>query len=235
MKTSKFKLLVFLSVLGFSSFAQNLDEIIAKHIEAIGGKQNWEKLKTMRTESLMKAQGADIKFISVSVDKKATRQDIFVMGMNGYNIINNSEGWNFAPWQGQTKPEAMTADDVKNAQTDLYIQDEFITYKELGKNIDYFGMDDIDGTECHKIKMTDKNGKETTFYIDPATYYVIKRTSKTEANGQVNENSVFFSDYKKTDFGLVIPMSSSGGWSETEITKVEINPVIDESIFKVSK
>ncbi len=235
MKTSKFKLLVFLSVLGFSSFAQNLDEIIAKHIEAIGGKQNWEKLKAMRTESTMKAQGADIKFISVSVDKKATRQDIFVMGMNGYNIINNSEGWNFAPWQGQTKPEAMTADDVKNAQTDLYIQDEFITYKELGKSIDYFGMDDIDGTECHKIKMTDKNGKETTFYIDPATYYVIKRTSKTEANGQVNENSIFFSDYKKTDFGLVIPMSSSGGWSETGITKVEINPVIDESIFKVSK
>src|SRR4051812_15531399 len=86
--------------------AQNLDEIINKHIEAIGGRDNWAKIKTMRTFSTMKAQGAEIKFTIAQVDGRAMRQDINLMGMNGYNILKNNEGWSYSPWQGHTKAEA---------------------------------------------------------------------------------------------------------------------------------
>lgn len=234
----RFKLFV-LSVLFGMSFqsikAQNLDEIVSKHIEAVGGQANWAKLKTMRTESTLKAQGTDIKFTIVQVDKKCMRQDISVAGMVGYSIMNTTEGWNYAPWQGHTKPEALTADDVKNSQDELYIQDEFLTYKELNKKIEYFGKDDVDGTECHKIKMTNKDGKETTFYMDPSNYYVIKQTEKTKANGQEMENSTFFGDYKKLEEGIVFPMSITAGWGEMTITRLEINPKVDESIFTLPK
>lgn len=215
--------------------AQSLDEIVNKHIEAIGGLDNWNKLKSLSMECNMKAQGTDIKFTIYQIDKKCVRQDINVGGMTGYSIIKTTEGWNYAPWMGQTKPEAMTPDDVKNAQDELYIQDEFITYKELGKKIEYFGKDDVDGTECHKIKMTNKDGKETTFYIDPSTYYVIKETDKMMADGKEVENSTFLSDYKKLNEGIVYPMSISSGWGEMTITKLEINPKIDETLFATPK
>lgn len=221
--------------MNLNGFSQNIDDIVNKHIAAIGGRENWAKIKTLRTESTMKAQGADIKFVTVQIDKKALRSDIYVMGMMGFNIISTTEGWNYAPWAGQTKSEAMTADDVKNSQDNLEIQDEFLTYKEKGKKLDYYGMDDIDGTECFKLKMTDKDGKETTFYIDPENYLVIKETTKVQANGQESENSSFYSDYKKLEEGIVFPMSVSSGWSEIQTTKLEINPKIDESIFKPSK
>ncbi len=224
-------------LLSFNNFtiAQSADEIINKHIEAIGGKDNWSKLKTLRTECTMKSQGTDIKFTIVQVDKIGMRQDIAVAGMVGYSIINTKQGWNYAPWQGHTKAEAMTEDDVKNAQDDLWLLDEFITYKELGKTMEYLGKDDVDGTECYKLKMTAKDGKETTFYIDPSTYFVIKQTEKMTSNGQVVENSTFFSDYKKLDEGIVYPMSISGEWGEMSITKLEINTKVDESIFTVAK
>ena len=220
---------------GFGLNAQNLDEIVSKHIEAIGGKANWDKIKTLRYESTMKAQGADIKFTVVIIDDKAMRSDIAVMGMNGFSILNTKEGWNYMPWAGQTKSEAMTPDDVKNAQDELSIKDEFLTYRQLGKTLDYYGMDDIDGTECFKLKMTVKEGKETTFYIDPSNYLVIKKTEKIKANGQENESSTFYSDYKTLPEGIVYPMSTFSGWQELTTTKVEINPLIDESIFKPGK
>ena len=234
------KLTVFILALVFVSFAfkpadPTLDEIITKHIDAIGGKDNWAKVKSLRMESTVKANGAEIKVTVVQVDKKAMKQEISLMGMTGYSIITNTEGWNFMPFQGQTKPEAMTADDLKNSQDDLYLQDEFLTYTELGKKLEYFGKDDVDGTECYKIKMTDKNAEETTYYIDPSSYYVIKQTKKVKADGKEMEVSTTYGDYKKLPEGIVYPMSVVGGWGESAVTKIEINPTIDEAIFKVAK
>jgi hypothetical protein len=236
MKTlNKFLTGSLLSLLCMNIHSQSLDEIVNKHIEAIGGRENWEKIKTLRSESILKAQGADIRITLVKVDKKAQREDINLMGMTGYSIIKNTEGWNYSPWQGHMKAEAMTADDIKNAQDGLYIQDDFLTYKVLEKKIEYYGTDDIEGVECFKIKMTGKDGKETTYYIDPENYLVIKTTTKLMSNGQEQEGSAFYSDYKKLDEGIVYPMSVAGGWGESETVKLDINPTIDESIFKPSK
>ena len=154
---------------------------------------------------------------------------------DNYNILTTTEGWQFMPFQGQTKPEPMTADDVKTGQDELDIQDEFITYKQLGKKIENLGKDDVDGTECFKLKMIDKDGKETTYYLDPSNYFVIKETAKITANGKEMENSSTYSNYKKTENGVFIAMNIGGGFGDMEITKIEINPKIDESIFKIAK
>ena len=235
MKTRIKFLTILLGLASIHVFAQTAEEIVTKHIEAIGGKDNWAKVKSIRMESTMKAQGAEIHITMVGVDKKSMRQDISVMGMTGYSIVTNTEGWSYMPFQGQTKPEPMTADDVKNSQDDLYLQDEFLTYKELDKKLEYYGKDDVDGTECFKLKMTDKNAKETTFYIDPSNYYVIKQTEKAKVNGKEMENSSFFGNYKKLDEGIVYPMNITSGWGESEIVKLEINPTVDVSIFTLPK
>jgi len=221
-----------MALFSLGAASQTLDEIVKKHIEAIGGKANWAKIKTMKMQGIMKAQGAEIQVTITQIDKKAMRQDISVMGMTGYSIVTNTEGWSFMPFQGQTKPEPMTADDIKNSQDDLYLQDDFLVYKEQGKKLEYLGKDDVDGTECFKIKMTGKTDEEITFYIDPSNYYLIKKTSKAMADGKEQEMSSFYSNYKKLDEGIVYAMNINSGWGETEVQKLEINPVIDESVFK---
>ncbi len=192
-KHSAILLLLFVS---FGIFSQSLDEIVKKHIEAIGGKENWAKVKSLKMECSMKANGADVNIVIQQIDKKAMRQDISLMGMSGYNIITTTEGWNFMPFQGQTKVEPMTADDVKNSQEGLNLQDEFITYKDLGKKLEYIGKDDVDGTECFKLKMTDKAGQETTYYIDPSNYYTIKQNIKMKANGKEIDAATTYGNYK---------------------------------------
>ena len=81
----------------------------------------------MRKEMNMKAQGAEIKITSSVVDKKGMRIDVAVMGMNGYQILTDKDGWNFMPFQG------LTEDDVKNGQDDLSIADELMTYTDFNR------------------------------------------------------------------------------------------------------
>ena len=233
MKNLKTKLILFtLSMASFAMFSQSLDEIVSKHIEAIGGKDNWAKVKSLKMETSLKANGAEIKITMYQVDKKAMRQNIALMGMEGYTILTNKEGWVYMPFQGQTKPEAMTADDVKKSQDDLNLQDDFITYKELNKKLDNMGKDDVDGTECFKLKMTALDSTETTYYIDPSNYYVIKETKKMIANGKEMENSITYGNYKKLPEGIVYAHSIAGPWGESEITTLAVNPTINETLFK---
>lgn len=213
--------------------AQDVNEIVKKHIDAVGGEENWNKVKSIRMECSMKVQGSDIRILICGVDRKSTRQDIEAMGKKGYSIITETEGWNFMPFWGHTKPEAMTADQVKNAQDDLNLRDEFITYKELGKSIEYLGKDDIEGIECHKIKMVDKLGQETTYFMDTETLYVIKQVDKVKADGKETENVTMYSNFEKLPEGIVFPMAISSGWGVTDIVKLEINPALDESLFKL--
>ena len=91
----------------------------------------------------------------------------------------------------------------------------------------------MDGTECFKIKVVTKSGLQQTLYIDPANYFIIKQVTKTKAGGQEQEQTQSFSNYQKMDNGYVFPFSLTGfGPGELKITKIQVNPVVDPSVFK---
>jgi hypothetical protein len=215
---------------------QHAQDIIEQHIKAIGGREAWNNIKTMRSEATLKSNGAEIKLTFIQSDKKGMRQNISFMGMEGYSILTPTEGWNFMPFQGQTKPEPMTADEVKKGQDGLRLGDAFITYKELGKTLEYLGTDDMDGTECHKFKMIGKEGEETTYYLDAISFYIIKESQKVNLNEKQIESSTLYSNYTRLPEGVIFPMAVGSSWGgETIFTKIEINPKLEDAVFKLPK
>ncbi len=215
--------------------AQTADEIISKHVEAIGGSDAWKKVNAIKQEGNVKVQGADVSVTLTTLNGKGSRQDISLMGMNGFRIVTPAAGWNFMPFQGQTQVDPMTAEDLKEAQDDLDAQGKLIDYKAKGTNVEFFGKDDVDGTECYKIVATTKSGVKETFFIDPKTSLIIKSIAVMKANGQEVEQASMYSNYTKLPEGIMVPMSIMLPFGELNITKVEVNPVVDEGIFKPTK
>jgi len=218
---------------GTAAKAQNVDEIVKKHNEAMGGIDAWKKISSIKYVGSVNANGQEIGVVKTTVAGKGSRSDIEVMGMKGFSIITPTAGWNFFPFgNGQTKPEPMTADDVKQGQDELDIMDELMTIQEKGAKVEYIGKDDVDGTECFKLKYTDKDAQVSTMYIDPATYYTIRQVQKVKANGQDTEQTITLGNFQKLPEGIVVPMNMSTGNGDVKITKVEVNTVNDDSIFK---
>ena len=241
MKTLKFLSLFVVAALSLATVkAQTADEIVNKHIEAIGGLENWKKVNSMVLTGTMSVQGMSLDVITTVLHNKGSRQDINEMGMNNYQILTPTAGWSFFPIQGQQAPEAMTADDVKEGQTDLDAQGSLIDYKAKGHTVELIGKEDVDGTECFKLKLALKTGKTETYFIDPKTYYIVKLVSIKKANGQEAEVSTGLSNYQKLPEGIVVAMSVSvpfgpGVNFDYIISKVEVNKAIDEAIFKPAK
>jgi hypothetical protein len=55
---------------------------------------------------------------------------------------------------------------------------------------------------------------------------------KVKADGKEQEVVSNQSNFQKLPEGIVVPMSMSGDMGNTTITKVEVNTINDESIFK---
>lgn len=238
MKAFRFLSLVFATLaITATSFAQTADDIINKHVEAIGGAENWKKINSVRQEAAISVQGMEIPVIITFVHNKAFKQEFTVMGMTGYSVITSEGGWNFNPMQGQSKPEPVTADELKYGKDQLDVQGELIDYKAKGHTLELLGNEDVDGTNCFKVKITRKSGTESVYFFDPKTYYTIRATSKVVANGQEVESTVNMSNFQKLPEGIVMPftMENSQIPAPITITKVVINGPIDEAAFKVQK
>lgn len=229
----------FLSILAIATvgftYAQTADEIVNKHIEAIGGTDAWKKVNSMVTTGTLKMQGAEIPISLTVLNGKGSRQDITVMGMNGYQIVTPTQGWKFMPFQGQKEVEPITADDLKEAQDELDVQGSLVDYKTKGHTVELLGTDDVDGVDAFKLKETLKSGKTQTIFIDPKTYYIIRVISKQKANGNEVDVTTNVSNYQKLPEGIMVPLSIGLPFGEMVISKVEINKPIDENIFKPSK
>ncbi len=233
LKTSLLALLAMASVLTAKS--QTLDEIIDKNIAAMGGKDKLLALNTLTMEGSLSMNGQSLAVKVAQANNKGSRIDITVNGIDNFIIQTKDSGWTFFPIQGQTKAEATPPTVVKENVDALDIQSVLLNYKEKGHTVELVGKDDVDGTECFKIKVVTKSGMQQTFFIDPSNYYIIKVVTKTKANGQEQEQAQAFSNFKKLDNGYVFPLSLTGfGPGELKITKVDVNPTLDQSIFKPS-
>jgi len=230
MKRILLSLLVLASA--FTIKAQTADEVIAKHITAIGGAENWKKVNSMKMEGILQVQGAEVNVVVTVLHGKGMRQDISVMGMTGYEIVTPTEGWDFMPFQGQTEPEAKTAEELAEAQDNLDAQGELIDYAAKGHKVELIGKEDVEGTECFKLKVTKKGGSVSTLFFDPKTFYIVQSKSTQKANGQEMEVVTSFSNYEKMPEGIVVAKSMTLPFGEMNMTKIIVNGPVEESFFK---
>ncbi len=211
--------------------AQTVDEVINKHIAALGGKENLEKINNMISEASLNIQGTDISVTLTQVNKKLARQDIYAMGMHGFDMMTEKEGWMYMPFQGMQQPEPKTADEVKERLTDLEVAGPLVDYAAKGHKVELVGKEDVDGTQCYNIKVTLAGGKIETYYIDPASNMIIRVKKTQKANGQEQEIQSDFSDYKDVE-GVMMAHSVTMPFGVLLISSIKINQTIGDSAYK---
>lgn len=221
--------LMFVSGLGL--FAQEkVEDVISKHITAIGGAENWKKVNTMVMEGTMNVMGQDVALKITQENKQGQRTNIVINGMENFIIMTPTGGLTYMPVQGMQKPEPMTADDVKESLDDLDIQGSLLDYQAKGHKAELLGMEDIEGTECYKVKVTRKNSGEQTYFIDKSSYLILRVSSKRKAMGQEMDLNIDLSDYKEIS-GIKVPYSIGQGIGTMIVTSVKVNEPVAPDTF----
>lgn len=229
---------IFLSIITIfaistSVTAQTVDEIVSKHIEVTGGNDAYKQIKTAKMVGKTQlGPGMEAPMSIISINNKAFRMELTVQGMTMVQAVNGDKGWAIMPFQGNPEPQPMTPEQVKMMSAQLDLTGDFYDYKAKGNQIELVGTDDMEGTEVYKLKVTKKDGTTIYHYLDKSTYYDLKQTQKVKVQDKEMESATLYSNYKKTNTGLVLPFSMSGDMSgEIQWTSIEINNNVDEKIF----
>jgi hypothetical protein len=80
--------------------------------------------------------------------------------------------------------------------------------------------------------MTTKNSNESVYFFDVNTSLIYKEEKTVKQQGQEMKMVTKLFDYKTIPFGIKIPHKSEQMGQMLITEKFEINPVIDENIFK---
>lgn len=218
--------------------AQTADEIINKHIDAMGGKEKYAQVTSVYMESATEVMGNEMATKTTILNGKGFRNESDFNGQKVVQVVTDKGGWAINPFGGATEPTPMPADQYKAGQDQIFIGGPLFNYSARGGKAELQGKEKVGSVEAYKLKFTNKDNGETTFFIDPATYYVIEAVKKGNAMGQEVTVTSTFSDYKKTDFGIVVPYTTNidlGQFAlKVNVKKVEVNKPVDPSIFVMS-
>ena len=230
-KLLAFAFFAVLLVTAHSTTAQTVDDIIAKHLTALGGKEKLLTLNTIKMVGSMSVQGADVTLTTTRQNIVGSRTDIEVMGTSNYQIVTAAKGTVFMPIQGMTEPQPMPAEQFKSSQAQLDIQSPFLNYKEKGNTVELDGTEKIGGEDNYKLKVTFKNGLVTTYFIGSKNNMVNKTKGKRIVNGETTDVETTFSDYKKNADGYMFAYAASSTNGDISFDKIETNVKVDPSIF----
>ncbi len=241
----KFLLLFSILLVNYLS-AQTADEIIDNYLENIGGKEKLSQIKALKIQAKAMQQGMEI---PVEIIMTADGKQYISAEIQGKKIVqiayDGETAWhtNFM----NMEPEKSDSETAQNLKKNLKgeFPNPFFNYKDKGFKVEYKGKEEIEGVETYKIKLTEHpvtmDGKEVSkvvyYYFDTENYVPIVAEEEIK-KGQFKGAKVqqIFSDFQEVD-GIYFPFSTAQKFngmtgSEVKMVKIEINPEIDESIFK---
>jgi hypothetical protein len=220
--------------------AGELEDVVAKHLEARGGLDKIEAVKSARITGKMIFPGGAMEAPLVLQWKEPNklRMEFTLQGMTGIQAYDGETGWAVMPFQGRTDPEPMSEEQLEQIDEQADFHGAFVNSEEKGYTLEYLGKEEIEGTEAHKIKVTNKHGEETLVFLDAEYFLEIKSESKRTIRGQELEIEASQGDYKDVD-GLMLahsveskPKGMEAGQSVI-FEKIELNVPLDDALFEM--
>jgi outer membrane lipoprotein-sorting protein len=239
MKRKTFACLFLAGLIGSAAWAQTADEIIAKNIEAKGGRDKMKSVQSIRMSGKMTMGGGmEAPVVMEMARPNKLRMEFTFQGMTGIQAYDGKTGWMVMPFMGKKDPEPIAGDDLKQVEDQADIDGMLVDYKDKGHQVEYLGKDEVEGTAVHKLKVTKKSGDTVTLFLDADSFLEIKAEGKTKVRGQEMEGETTFGDYKEVG-GMVFAHSiqskpkgaPAGAGMTISIDKIEINPDLPASRF----
>ncbi len=225
--------------------AQTVDEVVEKHLAAMGGRDALGKLTTRKATGAITIStpngdlSGPVELYSKAPNKSRAYMslDLSALGVNEPMILDQkfdgTAGWAINSLQGDTEITGNQLDNMKNG----VFPNQLLNYKEAGMKIELLPKETLAGKSVIVLLVTPKVGSVARVYMDAESFLVVRTTAKVnvpQAGGDM-EQTAELSDYRTID-GVKVPfMTVNSTPMQTVTIKLETvahNVAIDDAMFR---
>jgi outer membrane lipoprotein-sorting protein len=233
---------LFMGIVQFA-WAQTADQIIEKHLEALGGRAALGKLQSRTTKGTITAStpagelSGTIEVLNQRPNKTRTliQLDLSAVGLGKMvqdQRFDGTSGYAMDTLQGNRE---LTGDPLEAAKNGSF-PNPLLNYKESGITVELAGKEKVGDREAYVLVVKPKTGPSARQYIDAESYLPIKQVIKINVPqiGAEVEQTTELSDFRDVD-GVKVPFriksSSAIQTVTTVVSEVEHNKPIDQTLF----
>ena len=217
--------------------ADQAADLMAIHVEVIGGRERIAALKSLRATGFVFAGGKKVRFSQTTARPNRVRQEI---GTAERSLVQAWDGVK-APWKFDTAALQAGFVDMPEAEAKLFMADaEFddplMAGKARGFSIDYAGELNAKGRKLIRFLVTRNLTDTYSVLMDAETYFIVARIEqRTSAGGRKIEIATLYDDYRPID-GVMLPhqvsVQSEGQMKQVVVIQsIEANPPVNAETF----
>jgi hypothetical protein len=221
--------------------AQTVDEIVAKHLAARGGREALAAVKTLRMTGRANAGPGREAIVRREIARPGRIRTEFVFqGTTGIYAFDGKQGWRVSPLDGSLEAEPLPDDEAAASAEQADIEGPLVDWKAKGHKVDRVGTASLPSGPAHELKVTLGSGAVRHVFVDAATGFIVRTDSTRRVRGHDLALETLFGDYRKTE-GVAFPHSIDGGVRgrprrlRIVVDSVEVNPKLDDSRFQMPR
>ena len=216
-------------------------ELLAKHLEARGGKDKIKAIQTMTWTAGMEMMGMDLP-LSIQLKRPYKMRSEVEVSMMNATVTNGFDGttaWMINPMQGGEDPQKMPEEAAKAMKEQAAIDGSVMHYIESGFEMNYAGEEMVKEKPAHKVEFTLPEDKVATVYFDAGSFLEVKTVQEgqnpmTGANGTI---TTYAEDYREVGGVMMahkFTYEFNGELLQTMmIESIEVNKEIPDSVFEM--
>jgi len=152
-------------------------------------------------------------------------------------LFDGESGFMVSPMGNQPLPPEMSASLKDAAFRDTIPLLQYLTDNDIP--IQFSGSEEVEGKPASVLLITQPSGESLKIYVSDETHLILKYAFRETEMGTTMEKEIIFLDYRDVD-GIQIAFNMIQNvngelYTNSTLTKVEINSELDESLFEVSQ
>lgn len=212
------------------------EQVVEKHIEAIGGREKWSAVKTMKVTGEYEGFSKTSNFTIWRKRPGMFRVEYRLLNFDITRAYDGNEAWWVNPMFRAPKPAPIPSPQANRTKRDAIFDNALIDWKEKGVKVKLEGLEKVEGEDHYKLTIDfgeDVPGE--TWFIHASTFL------KTLVHGEGYEYNrpsplqEFLTDYREVN-GLMIPFQIEQEFHNRHRSfyadKIEINVEVDDALFK---
>ena len=217
--------------------APAVEQIISRNIAAHGGAATWAQVKSMTMSGQMDlGKGMQAPYLVEMKRGRKVRIEVQFQGQTAVQVYDGKNGWKRRPFLGRKDAEPFTTDELEKAALDADLDGPLMDHAARGTRVELEGEESIEGHSAWKLKLTLKGGQTRHLWVDKQSALEVKIDGTRRMDGKQRTIDTYYREYR-TSQGITLPYlfeTAVDGVKSTgkiQVEKIEVNPVLDDSLF----